>query len=117
MGLPLEPLLKRRVSCSDVVRCAFDLSEQEVRVYDALTDLGAARVEDIAASVRREGSVAYRHLQKLIACGVVEKRKESIEAGGYRFVYVALPRAQMRKKLSACVDDWHAQMRAAIARI
>lgn len=109
--------MKGRVSCTDVVRCAFDLGEHEIRVYETLNDLGAARVEDVAKLVGREASVVYRHLQKLCACDIVTKSKRTIEGGGYYFVYEARPKAQVKRKLAACVDDWHAQMTRAIQRL
>lgn len=117
MPLPVAALSNGRVSCSDVVRCAFDLSEQEIRAYEALNDRGPSRVEDLAADLGREASVVYRHLQALSRCGIVAKRKETIEGGGYRFIYDALPKRKVKAKLAACVDDWHAQMTRAIARL
>lgn len=106
-----------RVSCSDVVRCAFDLSEQDVRMYGLLNDLGPSRAEDLAREAGREGSVVYRNLQKLVECGLVEKRKHVPSGGGYRYVYHPLPRHEVKARLRACVDDWYGQMARAIDRL
>lgn len=117
MAFPVEKLQKRRLACSDVIACAYDLKGQDVKVYDALNDLGPARTEDVAAHVGREASVVYRNLQKLVGCGIVEKEKAALEGGGYYHRYRALPKQQVKAELTRCVDDWHAQMRAAIDRL
>lgn len=117
MAFPLEKLQKGRLACSDVVQCAFDLGDQELRVYEALNNLGPSKTEEVARVVGRDASVVYRHLQKLLGCGVVTKQKETLEEGGYYFVYEAIPKAAVKERLHGCVDDWYAQMKRAIDRL
>jgi predicted transcriptional regulator len=117
VAFPVEQLMKKRLSCSDIVKCAFDLGDQEIRVYDVLNDLGPSKVEDVAAVVDRDASVVYRHLRKLHGCGIVEKEKRALPEGGYFYSYTAVPRSRVKKELNACVDDWYAQMKAAIRRL
>jgi predicted transcriptional regulator len=117
MAFPVEKLMKNRLACSDVVQCAFDLGDQELRVYEALNNLGTSKTEEIARVVGRDASVVYRHLQKLLGCGVVTKEKRTLAEGGYYFVYAAIPKAEVKTRLTACVDDWHAQMKRAIERL
>lgn len=117
MAFPVEKLMKQRLSCSDVVQCAYSLGEQEVRTYETLNNLGPSRVEEVAASLEREASVVYRNLQKLLSCGIVTKEKRTIAGGGYFFVYKAAPKAQVKASLNRCVDDWYRQMKAAIERL
>lgn len=117
MAFPVQKLLSSRVSCADVVQCAYDLGEQEVRVYEALNNLGPSRTEEIATAVGRDPSVVHRNLQKLVSCGIVVKDKKTIAGGGYFHAYEALPKAEVKRRLRACVDDWHDQMLRAIKRL
>jgi predicted transcriptional regulator len=117
MAFPVERLQKSRLTCTDVVQCAYDLGEQDVRTYEAVNDLGRVRTEEIAKDVGKEASVVYQSLQRLVTCGIVTKRKHAIVEGGYYFVYEALPKREVKARLRACVDDWHAQMTRAIERI
>ncbi len=116
MAFPLMSLQKGRLSCSEVVTCAFDLGTQEMRAYEVVNDLGAATVEEVARLVGRDPSVVYRNLQKLVKCGVVAKEKTVLDGGGYCFIYAGVPKQQVRARLRACVDDWHKQMVSAIDR-
>lgn len=117
MAFPVAALQKRRLTCADVVQCAFDLGGQDVRVYEVVNNLGAARTEDVAKAVGKDASVVYRNLQKLVGCGVLVKTKRTLDEGGYYFVYEPVPKAQVKRTLKACVDDWHAQMLGAIDRL
>lgn len=117
MSFPVVKLQKARVTCADVVQCAFDLSDQDVRTYEALNNLGHARTEEIARVLDRDPSVVYRSLQRLVACDVARKTKESLSEGGYFHVYAAVPRREVKTKLRACVNDWHQQMLRAIERL
>lgn len=117
MSFPVERLQKSRVTCADVVQCAFDLSDQDVRTYEALNNIGHARTEEIARVLDKDPSVVYRSLQRLVGCEVARKTKEALPEGGYFFVYAAVPRREVKGKLRACVNDWHRQMLRAIERL
>lgn len=117
MSFPVEKLQKARVTCADVVQCAFDLSDQDVRTYEALNNLGHARTEEIARVLDKDPSVVYRSLQRLVGCQVARKTKHALAEGGYYYVYEASPRKEVKAQLRACIDDWHAQMRRAIDRL
>lgn len=117
MAFPVEKLQSGRLSCADVVQCAFNLGEQDVRAYEAVNNLGRARTEEVAAALGRDASVVYRSLQRLVSCGIVTKSKSSMAEGGYYFVYEALPKREVKARLRACVDDWYRQMGRAIDRL
>lgn len=117
MAFPVEKLQKRRLSCADVVQCAFNLSEQDVRTYEAVNNLGQARTEEIGDVLGRDASVVYRSLQRLVGCGIVRKNKQALAEGGYCFVYEAMPRKEVKALLRSCVEDWHRQMTHAIDRL
>lgn len=117
MAFPVEKLQKARLTCADIVQCTFDLSEQDVRTYEVVNNLGRARTEEIAQALGKDPSVVYRGLQRLVECGVVVKKKEALSEGGYFFAYHAKPRREVRAMLRACVDDWHSQMLRAIDRL
>lgn len=117
MAFPVEKLQRSRLTTSDVVQCAYDLSEQDVRTYEALNNLGEARTEELAAALGKDASVAYRSLQRLVRCDLVAKTKQALPDGGYFYSYRAHPKAQVKQRLRACIDDWHAQMKAAVARL
>lgn len=117
MAFPVPNLLRNRVSCAEVVQCAYDLGDQEVRVFEALNNLGPSRTEEIAKAVGKDPSVVYRNMQKLVSCGIVTKHKRSLPEGGYFHAYEALPKSEVKRRLRACVDDWHAQMVRAIGRL
>lgn len=117
MSFPVAKLQKARVTCAVVVQCAFDLSDQDVRTYEALNNLGRARTEEIARVLEKDASVVYRSLQRLVRCEVAIKTRESMPEGGYYYVYAATSKREVKTRLKACVNDWHQQMLRAIDRL
>lgn len=117
MSFPVEKLQKARLTCADVVQCAFDLSDQDVRTYEALNNLGRARTEELARLLDKDASVVYRSLQRLVRCDVATKARESMTEGGYYYVYEAAPKREVKRRLTVCVNDWHKQMLRAIDRV
>lgn len=117
MSFPVEKLQQARLTCADVVQCAFDLSDQDVRTYEVLNDLGHARTEEIARVLDKDPSVVYRSLQRLVGCDVASKTKEAMPEGGYYYVYAAAPKREVKTRLRACVNDWQQQMLHAIDRL
>lgn len=116
MALPVPELLAGRVTCADVVRCAYDLRDPEVAVFDALQK-GPATSEAIAARLGKDPSVVYRNLQRLVQCGLVTKEARTLDGGGYLFEYASLPKAEVKRRLHACIEEWSATMRRAVAKL
>lgn len=101
-------------TCKDVVQCVFSLGDIELKILKRLSRKGAARTDELAKWLRRDQSIIHRGLQKLMACGLVFKEKETIEQGGYFYIYTALPLAKIKKKVKQCIDEWHEGMTDAL---
>lgn len=117
MSFPVEQLQKARLTCADVVQCAFDLSDQDVRTYEALNNLGRARTEELARVLDKDPSVVYRSLQRLVRCDIAAKIRQSMPEGGHYYLYASTPKREVKTRLRACVNDWQQQMLRAIDRL
>lgn len=106
-----------RTTCAEVARCAFGLAAPDLRAYDALALLGRASADDVAARVGRDATVVWRQLRRLESCGLVERHRRPLAGGGHRYDYEAVPKAEAKRLIEACIDDWHARMKAAVARL
>lgn len=103
-------------SCTDMVRCMFNLTELDMLVLGHLFREGSAKADDLAAMLDRDRSTVYRSLQKLVSCQLAVKEARSLERGGYFHVYSPVPRDLVRGRLEGCIEAWHARMLSMLER-
>ena len=95
------------MDCEDLMKCAFNLNDLDIKVYKALVKTGETRVEKLSDMLNREKSTIYRSLQKLVSCGICIKKSNNIESGGYFYTYIPLPKDEVKKKLEECIENWY----------
>jgi predicted transcriptional regulator len=114
---PTEPQMAAGAeTCTDLLRCMYNLSDLDMEVLKLLLNEGPARAEDLADSLERDRSTVYRSLQKMVSCQVVTKESRSLERGGYYHVYASVPRDLLRDRLSHCIEEWHDRVTALLDR-
>jgi predicted transcriptional regulator len=97
-------------SCTDLLRCMYNLTDMDMEVLRLLLKDGPARAEDLADRLGRDRSTVYRSLQKMVSCQVVSKETRSLERGGYYHVYTSAPRDLLKERLSHCLEEWHGRV-------
>ncbi|HDM25514.1 MAG TPA: TrmB family transcriptional regulator [Thermoplasmatales archaeon] len=95
------------MDCEDLMKCAFNLNDLDIKVYKALIETGETRVEKLSDMLNREKSTIYRSLQKLVSCGICIKKSNNMESGGYFYTYIPLPDDEVKKKLEECIENWY----------
>jgi len=105
-----------RISCGDVIRCVFDLSREEWKVYRFILSRGPLRVERVAKFLGKDRSTAYRELQKLINCGICYKEPNNLKEGGYYFLYYSMPLEELKREAEECVERTYRLLKEAIRR-
>ena len=97
-------------SCTDLVRCMYNLTELDMEALRLLLKEGPSKAEDLAERLGRDRSTVYRSLQKMVSCQIVTKDVRSLERGGYFHVYSSAPRELIRERLEHCIAEWHTRM-------
>ena len=109
-GMDMQSLMSESSRCADLLRCAYNLGEQELELYRFLGGGQAMRSDDIAVSLGRNPSSIYRSLQKLLSCHMVNRRTVNMEGGGYYHLYSARGAQAVKKDLEACVGEWKSRV-------
>lgn len=104
--MDMQSLMSETSRCADLLRCAYNLGDQELELYRFLSGKGPMRSDDIAISLERNPSSIYRSLQKLLSCHMVNRRTVNMEGGGYFHLYSARGAQSVKKDLEACVGEW-----------
>lgn len=109
--IPLDPhAASNAESCTDLLRCMYNLSDMDMEVLRLLLAEGPFRAEDLAERLGKDRSTVYRSLQKLVSCQVISKETKSLERGGYYHVYATVPRDVLRERLEHCIEEWHSRV-------
>ncbi len=80
-------LLRNNATCKDLFEYFFDLSPNDVNILYTLCPDNMKTLDEIADSIKKDRTTAYRCLQKLVGTGLVIKKKYTIDKGGYYFTY------------------------------
>lgn len=100
----------------DMVKCVFGLKSLDLETYKTLLLHGPLTTEGLGEVVKREKSTAYRSLQSLMACGIVYRKKRSIEGGGYYYEYIPVEPKEVKQVLKKNIDEWYYQMNELIEK-
>ena len=103
-------------NCENALRCFFDLSPLEVRVYRDLLDNGPGTAVELGIRIDRDRSTAYRSLTKLVENDLVEKVIRNREGGGIFHVYQAVEPEQVQSMLRETIDIWYEEMQRVVQR-
>ena len=104
------------MKCKEALKNLFDIDDSEIAIYRILLK-GEKKVNEIGEIMGKERSTIYRHLQKLIKCGMVGRERKIMDGGGYYYVYRATPPDELKKWLIKCIDRWQREMREAVKKI
>ena len=103
--------LRRDMACEGLLECFHGLKELDKECFRALVEAEEPlTVDEIADSVDRERSTAYRAVQRLLQTGFIEKDQINYDQGGYDHVYSPTDPSQIADDMQRMLNDWYAKM-------
>jgi predicted transcriptional regulator len=103
MSFPLSSFDSDEVTCFDVVKALFGLSDNEVEVLASINHNKPIDVKGITKIIKKDRTAIVRSIQRLMDVGAVKKEKVSLERGGYKYLYHTLPIDEFRDKLKELI--------------
>jgi len=104
-------------NCENAMRCFFDLSPLELRVYRDLLENGPGTALDIGDRIRRDRSTAYRSLTALVENDLAGKKLFNREGGGIFHIYEPVDPVFVQKKLEKAIEEWYLEMKKVVSRV
>lgn len=98
----------RQFKLDVIVKCALGLTKADFSVMQHMIEKpdGWHTAEDAAIRLKLDLSTSQRALKKLFDKGVVERRQDNLEGGGYVFSYQAKNRREISSIIIRIVDEW-----------
>ena len=80
-------ILDENATCRDIFEYFFDLSPSDINVLYSLETGKPEPIDDIALRLKKDRTTVFRSMQRLVGSGLVSKRKQCMEKGGYYYSY------------------------------
>jgi len=103
-------------NCENALRCFFDLSPLEVKVYRDLLENGPGTAVELGKRIERDRSTAYRSLSRLVENDLAVKALRNRDGGGIFHVYEAVEPEQVQLMLRETIDSWYEEMQRVVKR-
>lgn len=104
-------------NCENAMRCFFDLSPLELRVYRDLLENGPGTALEIGDRISRDRSTAYRSLTALVENDLARKKLLHREGGGIFHIYEPVDPILVQKMLEKAIDEWYLEMKKVVSGV
>ncbi|MBX0288332.1 BlaI/MecI/CopY family transcriptional regulator [Halomicroarcula sp. F28] len=103
--------LQQDMECEGLLECFHGLKQLDKECFQALVNAGdPLTVDEIAETVDRERSTAYRSVQRLLQTGFIQKEQINYDQGGYYHVYRPTDPSKIASEMQRMLNDWYAKM-------
>ncbi|MDS0478690.1 helix-turn-helix domain-containing protein [Natrinema sp. 1APR25-10V2] len=103
--------LQQDMQCEGLLECFHGLKQLDKECFRALVNAEEPMtVDEIAETVDRERSTAYRSVQRLLQTGFIQKDQINYDQGGYYHVYYPTDPSQIADDMQRMLNDWYAKM-------
>lgn len=111
MANSMSELIQQDMECEGLLECMHGLKELDKRCFQVLTTSGEPlTVDEVADTVGRERSTAYRSIQRLLQTGFIQKEQVNYEQGGYYHVYRPTDPERIADEMQGMLNEWYAKM-------
>ncbi|MEG9194203.1 MAG: TrmB family transcriptional regulator [Archaeoglobales archaeon] len=79
------------------------MNSEDLRVYEAILS-GFERIDELSSALGKKENSVYRSIQRLLLAGLIYREKRVLPAGGYYFVYKAVPKEFVAKEIETAMN-------------
>ncbi|WP_327053493.1 helix-turn-helix domain-containing protein [Halomicrococcus gelatinilyticus] len=103
--------LQQDMECEGLLECLHGLKELDRKCYRVVVESEEPlTIDEIADSIDRERSTAYRSIQRLLQTGFIQKEQVNYDQGGYYHVYRPTNPDQVTNDMQRMLNEWYAKM-------
>lgn len=114
----------KRIRREDLIKCAFDINKTSYKILFFLmkksgNDLSSEdskkkTVSEIANKVNLQRSSVQKALKELLNKDLIKRSQMNLEKGGYIYFYYSIDKNEIKKRISALLEEWHTNARKEI---
>jgi predicted transcriptional regulator len=103
--------LQQDMACEGLLECFHGLKQLDRECFQTLVDAEEPMtIDEIAETVDRERSTAYRSVQRLLSAGFIQQEQVNYDHGGYYHVYLPTDPSKVSDEMQRMLNEWYAKM-------
>ncbi len=114
MSYSLSSFDNEDITCFDIIKATYALSENELEVMMCIKHSQPTDIKTIAEIIPKDRATITRSIQRLMGIGFVKKTKINLDRGGFKFIYSSLSTEEMKNKLKILIRRISDRMNSAI---
>lgn len=97
----------RKMDSKDLIRCTFDLSKTELKIFLYLLKIKKSIPSvNIADEIKLDRTTIQKSLKKLLEKQIVDRRQNNLDNGGYVFLYSVKKKEELKKQMKEIINEW-----------
>ncbi len=97
----------KKMDSKELIRCTFDLSKTELKIFLYLLKINSSIPSvDIAKEIDLDRTTIQKSLKKLLEKGIVDRRQNNLDNGGYVFLYSVKQKNQLKDQMKEIINEW-----------
>ena len=117
MTFPLSSFDAQDVTCFDIIKASYALSENELEIMMCIKNIQPVDIKSITEIIPKDRATISRSIQRLMGIGIVRKTKISLERGGYKYLYSSISVQELKTKLTELIKRITTNMESAISAL
>ncbi|MHA1303687.1 MAG: HVO_A0114 family putative DNA-binding protein [Candidatus Heimdallarchaeaceae archaeon] len=114
MSFALTSLISKDITCFDVIKILFALSDKEMEILACINHLQPVSIKEITEIIPKDRATISRSINRLMGIGIVRKEKVNLKQGGYQYLYKSLPMDELKGKVKQTLDQVIKNMQSAM---
>ncbi len=108
----------KKILKGDLIRCSFQINKTSYNTLMVLTgEKNKLRVEDITKKIGLERSGVQKAVKELLKKGLIKRSQRNLLNGGYVYVYSAIDKKEIKKRVRDLLYEWYKSADMEIERL
>ncbi len=117
MTFPLSSFDSKEITCFEIIKAAYALSENELEIMMCIKNIQPVDIKGIAKIIPKDRATISRSIQRLMGIGIVRKTKINLERGGFKYLYSSMSVEELKIKLIELINRISINMEHAISNL
>jgi predicted transcriptional regulator len=100
------------MTCFDILQCMLNLNDTDMRILQMLLKSEGMTSQQISKRLKKDRSTIHRSLEKLSACQLCYKKRQSGAARGFVDYYFVIPEQDILRKAENNLDVCYSKIKA-----
>ncbi len=97
----------KQINANDLIKCTFGLNKTELRIFlFLLKSKLCINSSEIAKHLSLDRTTIQKGMKKMLEKGIVERRQDNLDSGGYVLLYCVKKKPELEKKMKEILASW-----------